>query len=224
MENHSSGLEIPPGNFFIGLNREEASKYLKHRADNGFTVIQAVVLADLDGLHEPNPYGEIPLENDDPTKPREPYFQHVDFIVRKAAELNLYIGMLPTWGDKIFKDRWGTGPEIFTEENARIYGKWIGNRYKNDKNIIWILGGDRNPRNERDVAIWRSMAAGIEEAVGRDNALMTFHPQPTGVQDGGSAKVVSSRRMAGFQYASRPGIAERIIFGTELNMPITFCL
>ena len=173
---------------FHRLNREEASKYLKHRADNGFTVIQAVVLAELDGLHEPNAYGEIPLENDDPTKPREPYFQHVDYIVRKAAELNLYIGMLPTWGDKIFKDRWGTGPEIFTEENARAYGKWIGNRYKNDKNIIWILGGDRNPRNERDVAIWRSMAVGIEEAVGRDKALMTFHPQPTGVGDGGSAK------------------------------------
>ena len=72
---------------FHRLNREEATKYLKNRADNGFTVIQAVVLAELDGLHEPNAYGEIPLENDDPTKPREAYFQHVDFIIRKAAEL-----------------------------------------------------------------------------------------------------------------------------------------
>jgi len=69
-----------------------------------------------------------------------------------------------------------------------VYGNWIGKRYKNEKNIIWILGGDRNPRDENDVAIWRSMAAGIEEAVGKDKALMTFHPQPTGVQDGGSAK------------------------------------
>ena len=90
---------------FHRLSREEASKYLENRAEKGFTVIQAVVLAELDGLHEPNAYGEIPLENDDPTKPREAYFQHVDFIVRKAAALNLYIGMLPTWGDKVFKDR-----------------------------------------------------------------------------------------------------------------------
>jgi len=173
---------------FHRLNREEATQYLKNRSDKGFSVIQAVVLAELDGLHDPNPYGEIPLENDDPTKPREAYFQHVDFIVRKAAELNLYIGMLPTWGDKIFADRWGKGPEIFTPENAKVYGKWIGNRYKNDKNIVWILGGDRNPRNENDLAIWRAMAAGIEEAIGRENALMTFHPQPNGVQGGGSAK------------------------------------
>ena len=138
---------------FHRLNREEATSYLKNRADKGFTVIQAVVLAELDGLHTPNAYGEVPLENDDPTKPREAYFQHVDFIVRKAAELNLYIGMLPTWGDKINKDRWGVGPEIFNTQNAKAYGKWLSDRYKDSKNIIWILGGDRNPRNESDLAI-----------------------------------------------------------------------
>jgi hypothetical protein len=174
---------------FHRLTREEAELYLKNRADKGFTVIQAVVLAELNGLHDPNAYGEIPLENDDPTKPREAYFQHVDFIIRKAEQLGLHIGLLPTWGDKVFKDNWGVGPEIFNVDNAKIYGRWIANRYKNQKNIIWILGGDRNPRNEADIAIWRSMAAGIVEGVGgNDNALITFHPQPNNLEDGGSSK------------------------------------
>ncbi len=174
---------------FHRLNREEAEKYLKNRADKGFTVIQAVALAELDGLHDPNPYGQIPLENDDPTKPREAYFQHVDFIIRKAEQLGLYIGLLPTWGDKVFKDQWGVGPEIFNSDNAKTYGRWIGNRYKNQKNIIWILGGDRNPRNENEVSIWRAMAEGIAEGVGgHDKALMTFHPQPNNLEDGGSSK------------------------------------
>ncbi|OLY93351.1 Putative collagen-binding domain of a collagenase [Cnuella takakiae] len=174
---------------FHRLNRDEADRYLKNRADKGFTVIQAVVLAELDGLHDPNPYGEIPLANDDPTKPREAYFRHVDYIIDKAATYGLYIGLLPTWADKINKDRWGVGPEIFTPENARWYGRWLANRYRNRKNIIWILGGDRNPRGEQDVAIWRAMAAGIEAgAGGADNALMTFHPQPNSLEDGGSSK------------------------------------
>ncbi|MEJ7645534.1 MAG: glycoside hydrolase family 140 protein [Chryseolinea sp.] len=174
---------------FHRLNREEAEKYLKNRAEKGFTVIQAVVLAEMDGLHDPNPYGEIPLENDDPTKPREAYFQHVDFIIKKAEQLGLYIAMLPTWGDKVFKDRWGIGPEIFKTENARFYGKWLANRYKSQKNIIWVLGGDRNPRDEKDIAIWRSMAAGIVEAAGgQDKALITYHPQPNNLEDGGSSK------------------------------------
>jgi hypothetical protein len=134
---------------FHRLNREEADRYLKNRADKGFTVIQSVVLAELDGLHSPNPYGETPLEADDPTKPREAYFNHVDYIINKAGELGLYIGLLPTWADKIDKDRWGIGPEIFNTENAKWYGRWLGNRYRNTKNIIWILGGDRNPATNR---------------------------------------------------------------------------
>ena len=126
---------------FHRLNREEAEKYLQNRADKGFTVIQAVALAEIDGLHDPNPYGETPLENDDPTKPREAYFQHVDFIIKKAEQLGLYVAFLPTWGDKVFKDQWGAGPEIFTVDNARVYGNWLAKRYKNQKNIIWVLGG-----------------------------------------------------------------------------------
>jgi hypothetical protein len=174
---------------FHRLTREEADKYLKHRAENGFTVIQAVALAEMDGLHDPNAYGEIPLENDDPTKPREAYFRHVDYVIDKANELGLYVGLLPTWGDKVYKDQWGTGPEIFTPENAVVYGKWIGNRYKDRKNVIWIIGGDRNPRNDRELTIWRNMARGIAEAVGgNDKALITFHPQPNSLEDAGSAK------------------------------------
>jgi len=174
---------------FHRLTREEAEKYLKDRASKKFTVIQAVVLAEMDGLHTPNAYNELPLEGDDPAKPREAYFRHVDFVIDKAKEYGLFIALLPTWGDKVYRDRWGIGPEIFNSENALVYGKWIGRRYRDKRNIIWVLGGDRNPRNEQDVAIWRAMAEGIVQGVGgQDRALMTFHPQPTDVADGGSAK------------------------------------
>ncbi len=174
---------------FHRLNREEAEKYLKNRADKGFTVIQAVALAEAQGLKDPNPYWEVPFKDLDPTKPNEAYFQHVDWIIDKAANLGLYIALLPTWGDKLFKDRWGDGPEIFNADNARIYGKWIGHRYKDRKNIIWVLMGDRNPRNETDVNVWRSMANGIAEGVGgSDKALITAHPQPNEMADGGSGK------------------------------------
>lgn len=165
---------------FHRLNREEADYYLQHRANQGFTVIQAVALAEFDGLVAPNPYGEIPLRNNDPAQPNEAYFQHTDYIIDKAAQYGLYIGLLPTWGDKVFKDRWGKGPEVFTPQNARVYGQWLGQRYKTRKNIIWIIGGDRNPRTGTpDAEVWRALAAGVTEgADGPDKALLTFHPQP----------------------------------------------
>jgi len=158
---------------FHRLDREAAEQYLKNRAEKGFTVIQAVALAELDGLNTPNPYGDKPLVNHDPAKPNEKYFGHVDYIVNKAAELGLYIGLLPTWGDKFNLAKWGTGPEIFTPENAEIFGAWIANRYK-DQPIIWILGGDRPPADAEDRQIIEAMARGIRKS--DQNNLITYHP------------------------------------------------
>ena len=82
-------LEIAPGGrhmqtsegepfFYLGdtawalfhrLTREEAEIYLQDRADKGFTVIQAVALAELRGLDEPNAYGDLPLMGRDPASP-----------------------------------------------------------------------------------------------------------------------------------------------------------
>src|ERR1700754_3552172 len=127
---------------FQRLNREEATQYLTNRSKKGFTVIQAVVLAPSDGLTVPNAYGDLPLINGDPTKPNEAYFRHVDFIVNKAEELGLFIGMLPTWGSN-----WALGTGAFNPANARQFGRFLGQRYK-DKPIIWILGGDRSIVND----------------------------------------------------------------------------
>lgn len=167
---------------FHRLNKQDAELYFKKRSSQGFNVIQAVALAELDGLHTPNANGDLPLLNDDPAKPNEAYFKYVDTLIDVAARYNLYIALLPTWGDKVYRNKWGKGPEIFNESNALVYGKWIGKRYKSRTNMIWVIGGDRSPRdNSRDAAIWRSLAKGIEEAVGPENALMTFHPQPDGL-------------------------------------------
>jgi hypothetical protein len=164
---------------FHRLNREQADHYLEDRAKKGFTVIQAVALAELDGLNDPNPYGHKPLVNNDPTTPnvkdgaRNDYWDHVDYIVEKANKEGLYIGFLPTWGDK-WNKKWGVGPEILTAENAEVYGEWLGQRYK-DKGIIWILGGDRPVDNDTHKAITRAMAKGIRKGDGGAH-LMTWHP------------------------------------------------
>src|SRR5918993_4903981 len=72
---------------FHRLNREQADKYLEDRAKKGFTVIQAVALAELNGLNDPNPYEHTPLLENDPARPnlkdgpQNDYWDHVDYIV-----------------------------------------------------------------------------------------------------------------------------------------------
>ena len=166
---------------FHRLNREEADRYLKNRADKGFTVIQAVALAELDGLNTPNPYGHRPLADNDPAKPdvkegaANDYWDHVDYIVKKADSFGLFIGFLPTWGDKWNRGR-GAGPETFNPQNAEVYGEWLGRRYKDSANIIWILGGDRSLETETHKEVIRAMARGLRKGDGGAH-LQTLHPR-----------------------------------------------
>jgi len=155
------------------LNREEATEYLTDRARKGFTVIQTVAIPPADGLISPNTYGDLPFVDRDPTKPNEAYFQHVDFVVNKAEELGMFVGLLPTWGSY-----WASGKSIFNPNTARGYGQFLGRRYK-DKAIIWILGGDRSIQTDDERAIIDALAAGLESGDGR-NHLKTYHPTGPG--------------------------------------------
>ena len=164
---------------FHRLNREEVDRYLENRARLGYTVVQAVALAELDGLKAPNPYGHTPLIDNNPTKPnvqdgpQNDYWDHVDYIVQKANSLGIVVGFLPTWGDK-WNKKWGAGPEIFTPDNAEAYGQWLGARYRQAK-LVWILGGDRPVENDNHREILRRMALGLHKGDGGTH-LHTFHP------------------------------------------------
>ena len=161
---------------FHRLSIPEVNRYLGNRKEKGFNVVQAVVLAEFDGLRKPNRYGDLPLLNEDPGTPNEKYFRLIDTVVKMAAQKQLYMALLPTWGDKVTPN-WGAGPVIFNVKNAYAYGFWIGNRYKNFSNIIWILGGDRPAVNDTSDwrPIWTAMATGILAAT-RNKAFITYHP------------------------------------------------
>ena len=159
---------------FHRASLEEAEFYLEDRRRKGFTVVQAVILAELGGLRVPNANGDLPLVGGDPLKPNEAYFRHVDAVVRMAGKKGIVMALLPTWGDK-FNRKWGEGPEIFTPENARAYGAFLGARYRGSK-VVWVLGGDRNPDDQRHLEIVRAMAEGIDSSTGA-RQLLTYHPQ-----------------------------------------------
>jgi hypothetical protein len=182
---------------FHRMTREEADEFLETRRKQGFNVIQAVALAEFNGLRQPNRYGDWPLNNEDPTQlattpgndPKNnyeyDYWDHVDYVISKIIEKGMYVGLLPTWGDKV-AHMWGEGPIVFNEQNAEVFARTIATRYKDKKdNILWILGGDRptvysakvNTEELQfdDRPVWRAMAKAIEGVLGKD-AFITYHP------------------------------------------------
>ena len=161
---------------FHRTTQETAAEYLDIRKAQGFTIIQASVLAAgyWDGLG-PNLYGESPLEYNNPLSPNESFFKHVDWIVNRAGEAGLYIGLLPVWGEYVCP-AWHDGPAIFDAATAYAYGTWIGRRYAGVPNIVWILGGDRaaDQCGKDDVIVWHELARGIRDA--DPDHLITYHP------------------------------------------------
>lgn len=157
---------------FSQYSLEEAETYLRTRAEQGFNVVKGVLVWPLGTMYEqetpqPNYKGEFPWLDNNPMTANPAYFDHVEHLVNFAADYNLFLNMLPIWGYHV------NDLKRFTAETAYQYGLWLGRRFKDFSNIIWALGGDRNPTGYE--AIYRAMAQGLEE--GHSGAhLMTFHP------------------------------------------------
>lgn len=161
---------------FHRLNHAEMDLYLRNRAAKGFTAIQAVLLAEINGLTEPNALGELAVFDQDPARPNDKYFAHVDEVVRTAESLGLCMAMLPTWGSWVVKqDFHPLFPPIqaFNEANAYTYGHYLGKRYAKWDNIIWVMGGDRPATDYEHV--FEAMVKGIRESTGNKH-LFTYHP------------------------------------------------
>jgi hypothetical protein len=158
------------------LDRQEMESYLRNRAGKGFTVIQTVILSEIDGLTFPNMEGNLPFQDFDPERPEEAYFELVDFAVKKAEEFGLVLALLPTWGKYVLPDSHPLLNEraVFDPENAYAYGKFLGERYREAPNIVWVLGGDW-PAGPQ-IAIWDAMARGIGEGEAGAH-LITYHPR-----------------------------------------------
>lgn len=158
---------------FNTLTKEEADKYLRTRAEQGFTVIQAVTARMHSGGAE-NAYGNAPLINEDPSHPNSKYFEMVDYVLDRAEAYHLNVALFITWA---------SGPQKYTVKNAAAYGTWMAKRYKNRTNLIWMLGGDNAPEMQ-DLPFWNAMGNAIKKATD-GKAVISYHCKPN---DKGSAE------------------------------------
>lgn len=160
---------------FNKLDRAEAELYLEDRKQKGFNVIQAMVLHTVPSV---NIYGDSSLLQADISRPdttigndfkdslQYDYWDHVDFIVDKAAEKGLYMALVPVWGTNVKNG-------MVSVEQAEKYAAFLANRYKNRNNIIWLNGGDI--KGSDSTTVWKKMGETLQKYDTRH--LVTFHPR-----------------------------------------------
>ena len=150
------------------LNRDEASYYLQRCNEAGYNMVQIQVM---DKVPSYNIYGQMSLIdgfNFDGINRKGVYgyWDHLDYIIDRAADNGIYVGMVCIWGSQV-KDG------AINAEQAKAYGKFLAERYKDRPNIIWIMGGDI--QGDIHTEVWDALANTIKSI--DKNHLMSYHPR-----------------------------------------------
>lgn len=88
-------------------------------------------------------YTDTTKQAPDITSPNEIFWQHIDSLLAYCMSKNILVFLFPAYvgydGNEQgwFQELVANGPE-----KCKAYGQWIAKRYKNQKNIVWMLLGD----------------------------------------------------------------------------------
>jgi len=160
-----------PHSMFVNLSSTDLAMYLNNRQTRGFNILWVEGLcssyinncrSDLSTYDGIKPFTSGTDEtNYDVSTPNDAYWSRVDSFVSAAVGYNLVI---------LF-DTWETGmlmPLAEANGNAKMrgFGAFLGNRYKNFPNIVWITGNDFQTwsSNPTDNALIQNLMAGVAAA------------------------------------------------------------
>ncbi len=158
-----------PHSLIVNLSEADAASYLADRRTNGFNSLWVELLcvpytggrADGSMLDGTLPFtGTIPgTSSYDLTTPNEAYFSHVDRIINMAATNGIQVMLDPIDTAGLLQTALDNGAS-----KCRAYGQYLGNRYKNFPNLIWLNGNDfQNWGTAADDAVFTAVAQGIKD-------------------------------------------------------------
>ncbi|MBI5692612.1 MAG: DUF4038 domain-containing protein [Verrucomicrobia bacterium] len=166
----------------IGLTLEEVDHYLRDRRARGFNgIIVNLIEHAFPGAANPhaaprNRQGAGPFATPgDFSTPNEAYFAHADAVLARAEVAGFAVFLAPCYlGYPRLTEGWYEEVLQNGVDRCRAYGRFVGRRYRDRLNLIWVMSGDRNPDAARPMV--EAMAAGLRE--GGAAQLMTAHCQP----------------------------------------------
>ena len=144
--------------FFAKLPPDQITKILDQRKAQGFTVMQISCREKLYNGSGPGPI----------TAPNEQWWSYLDWYVEECAQRELYVGLTLGWFQVAKKNN----PEDLFE-----FGRWVGDRYRDQDHIIWMTLGEAGGhlRNEKiSQKKLKALTDGIR-AGDTGNKLLTIH-------------------------------------------------
>lgn len=160
----------------VQLTKEEVDRYISARQAFGFNTVVVELIEHKFSSNPPyNRYGDAPFTSEgDFSTPNDAYFKHVDWVLQRLRDAGFLVLLTADYlgwqgGDE------GWWHELMTNGvgTLREYGRYVGERYRDYDNIVWIAGGDYNPPQPELV---HAIADAISEA--DPGSLHTAHLEP----------------------------------------------
>lgn len=131
------------------LSTSEMDTYLEDRASRGFNAVLVNLIEHHFADNPPNNYyDDPPFTGAVFTTPNEAYFTIADHFISKASSLGIYVLLAPVYlGFEGTEEGWDSEIAAASVSDMQAWGEYVGNRYKNYNNIIWVIGGDQNVAN-----------------------------------------------------------------------------
>jgi Protein of unknown function (DUF4038)/Putative collagen-binding domain of a collagenase len=158
------------------LTREEADLYLRDRQERRFNTLLVNLIEHAFARNAPaNAYGDTPfLVAGDYATPNPAYFDHARWVLDRACERGFVVLLTPSYvGNGGGGEGWYQAMVASGAAKMLGYGRYVGERFGDLSNIVWVHGGDYNPP---DRELIRAMVQGIRET--DTDALHTAHNSP----------------------------------------------
>jgi hypothetical protein len=149
------------------LTRPEVVEYLDDRQRKGFNAL-LISLVVTDGY----PNGPGTTRGGSPPfrvagdfgTPNEVYFAQADWVLNQAHARGFTVFLFPAYlGYECGAEGWCAAMRQSGVEKLRGWGRWVGNRYRDLPNVVWVNAGDADAARYGVAELVDAVAEGIRE-------------------------------------------------------------
>ena len=147
----------------VQLSDPDIQFYLSDRASRGFNAIWVGLVDNFYSNHPPEDfYGNMPFNGADFTNENPAYWKRVDQTLTWAAGLGITVLADPAFVGYSCKGGYCESYRHSSIDVVAAYGQFLGSRYKEFRNIIWLIGGDADPTDGNVQSKLYALAKGIK--------------------------------------------------------------
>lgn len=182
--------------FIISQSEEGYERFIENTLQYGYNAIEFAVITHWPtGNHAPfNGKGELPFLKTlggsdwdgklkynslaegapDFTTPNEKYWRYVDRFLDYCEKKELLVFMFPAYlGYEGQEQGWMKELVANGKGKSKAYGAWVAKRYRQQKNIVWMLLGDMGKFNDKQEIAQQALIDGLKSVADQQSNQYT---------------------------------------------------